>query len=305
MRNRERLVTIAWGVTIFALWLSIYGVGWTQETPKPEDSLYLDTYKGAGAERIGSEQCILCHSDRAPKSLISHVSLIDRDKENPDYGYGCEACHGPGGAHNGDVAGIIQPAKLEIDDAVKLCSRCHSDLRSFNSQEWNLSEHSYADLSCLACHSGHSEYKYFLVKDEKIEVCFQCHTEKRAELNMRSHHPVEEGQISCVSCHNPHSGKFERQLRDETDKLCFECHGDKEGPFAYDHDVDQASGGEGCLTCHFVHGSNTDNLIRYPQRLCLECHSEMGRGNHFPGTCWASGCHSEIHGSYSNSLFLK
>jgi len=256
-------------------------------------------------ELIGSSVCIACHDKTVPKSPRSHIAIFDKDNENPNYGYGCEACHGPGSNHNGDPEKIIMPSKLKHDEIAKLCSKCHSSLGSFNLKNWYLSTHYFSEMDCLNCHKGHSENEKFLIKPKITELCYSCHSGQRAELNMRSHHPVNEDQLSCTSCHNQHSGAFDKQLKNEPDKLCFECHGDKEGPFTFDHDVTMAAGGEGCLTCHFVHGSNTDNLLRYPNRLCLRCHSDMNRNNHFTGTCWASECHHDIHGSYTSPLFFS
>ena len=285
--------------------LLIYGFAMSDDKPDTRDPKYLESYTGKEAERVGSDACIVCHDSKIPKTPRNHIQLLDGIKTSSSYGYGCEACHGPGGNHNGDPSGILMPLKMQSKDVIKLCSKCHSSLRIFDLKGWFVSGHYFNEMDCLSCHSGHSENPKFLLKSDKVELCLACHQRKRAEFKMRSHHPVEENQLSCMSCHNPHSGRFEKQLNDELDKLCFECHGSKEGPFVYDHDVTISAGGEGCLTCHFVHGSNTDGLLRYPNRLCLRCHYEMTSENHFSGTCWQSGCHSDIHGSNTNPLFFK
>jgi len=290
---------------ISLLFLLCYGFGWSSDKDSTRDPKYLESYAGEKAERVGSDACIACHDSKIPKTPRNHIQLLDGDKTSSIYGFGCEGCHGAGGNHNGDPAGILMPPKMPFKKVAELCSKCHSSLRSYDLKGWYLSEHFFTEMDCLSCHSGHSENQKYLLNSDKVELCLNCHQRKRAEFKMRSHHPVEEKQISCISCHNPHSGKFEKQLKDQLDNLCFECHGDKEGPFTYDHDVSMSAGGEGCLTCHFVHGSHTDALLRYPQRLCLRCHNEMTGENHFSGTCWKSGCHSDIHGSYTNPLFFE
>jgi len=265
---------------------------------------YMAGYTGADAELSGSDMCAMCHSDMVPTTLLAHAALIDTNTSNPDYGYGCEGCHGPGGNHMGDAAGILYPPMMTAEGVTELCTKCHSSLRSFDAGGWMLSEHYFADMSCLACHSGHSEFNYFLVQDSKLEICYSCHAEKYAEFNMRSHHPVEEGQLGCESCHNVHSGMYEGQLNNDGDMLCFECHTDKQGPFIYNHDVSMASGNDGCLTCHYVHGSNADNLLMLPHRVCQECHTDQRPADHFPGTCWSTNCHVDIHGSNTHPLFF-
>jgi DmsE family decaheme c-type cytochrome len=297
--------SVIWIIAFSLIALLVTGISRAQEESEQPEPVYMDNYTGADAEMIGSDRCLMCHSIRMPDSTFSHLALFDLDSASPYYGYGCEACHGPGGNHNGNPIGIINPNKLSPDQVADLCSKCHSDLGSYNHQEWYLSGHSMTGMSCLACHGGHSEFDKFLIQDNKLELCYSCHMDKRAEFNMRSHHPVEEGQIECDSCHNLHSGLYDSQLNNDGDELCFGCHGDKQGPFAYDHDMSASIGGNGCLTCHFIHGSNTDALLRFPSRLCLQCHTDQNAENHFAGTCWSTGCHADIHGSYTSPLFFK
>jgi DmsE family decaheme c-type cytochrome len=266
----------------------------------------IEGYTGYDAEYIGSETCIMCHSDKVPGSLLTHVALIDYNPDYEQYGYSCEGCHGPGSAHMGDPAGILNPPNLPEEIITEICSKCHENLRSFNLDNWTTSEHSFANLTCLDCHGGHSDNEWFLTTNDRLELCYTCHSEKRAEFSLRSHHPVDEGHLSCDSCHNVHSGAYDNQLIMDGDELCYSCHTDKQGPFIYDHPISMASGGEGCLTCHFAHGSNTDNLLRLPNsRLCIQCHTDRDPATHFAGTCWSSGCHTEIHGSNSDPLFLN
>ncbi len=315
LRYRSRLPYI--GITaVILIMILAAGVGWSQEDDPAEgieaeevgepvaELSYMDLYVGADADRTGTQACLMCHSAYRPGSAFTHVSYIELDPNNPDNGYSCEGCHGAGSKHMGNAAGIINPSMLDGDRLTDLCSKCHNDLRSFETQAWYMSEHYNADIFCLNCHSGHSENDYFLVNEDRLELCYTCHSEKRGEFNMRSHHPVGEDQMGCSDCHNPHSGYYESQLNTEGDELCFGCHGDKQGPFIYDHDMGMATGGDGCVTCHSVHGSNSDNLLKYPHNLCTQCHTDIVPSGHFPGTCWTSGCHSEIHGSNSHPLYF-
>lgn len=295
--RRNSWFILVGGAIILLIVTMLPVTGWSQDD-------YLAEYIGTDADSVGSDACLMCHSDMTPTSLFTHATIIDNDPGNPDFGYGCEGCHGPGGSHMGDVAGILYPPSMSVDEVTDLCTKCHGNVRSFALNTWYLSEHYGNDLSCISCHGGHSDYDAFLVTEVSLDLCNSCHSEKRAEFNMRSHHPVDEGQLECLSCHNPHSGEFEYQLVADGDELCFECHADKQGPFIYDHPVSQANGGDGCTTCHFVHGSNTDNLLRFPNRLCLQCHTDRGPDTHDPGSCWTAGCHSEIHGTNGHPLFL-
>jgi len=104
------------GLFIFILLISHASAVWSTEDN------YLDNYTGADAEYTGSDSCVMCHPAYAPENTFTHVSNIDGDPGNPNYGYGCEGCHGPGGNHMGNVAGIIQPVKLDVDGVTDLRS---------------------------------------------------------------------------------------------------------------------------------------------------------------------------------------
>ena len=295
-------LTITLGVGILLIINVFTSAGWTSD----EDD-YLAGYTGADAELIGSDACLMCHSNLNPGNLFTHVAYIDGDPANEYYGYGCEQCHGPGGSHYGNTTAIINPSKLSGDQLVEQCTRCHESLRTFDRDEFFLSTHYENDILCLSCHSGHSANDAFLVNEDAMELCYTCHSEKRAQFNMRSHHPVDEGQLGCMDCHNPMSGQFDGQLKAERDDLCFTCHMDKKGPFMFNHEISLSAGANGCLTCHFPHGSNSDNLLQLPSnRLCLQCHTDRTPDSgHFSGACYTSGCHSQIHGSNQNPLFFN
>lgn len=278
---------------------------WSENGDPIEHVSYLGQYTGEDADKTGSESCLICHDDRFGKKEHSHINLIDKDVNNKSFGYGCETCHGPGGNHDGDLAGILAPQKLTPKQSTESCSKCHRKLGSYNKNWWTASEHYYSELDCFSCHEGHSINRNFLIEKTTTETCLNCHLQQRKEFSRRSHHPVDEGLMDCSSCHNSMSGRFEYQLLDDGDELCFECHADKQGPFVFSMDIGTDVGGEGCLSCHVVHGSNTDSLLRYPRRLCLRCHYEMTPRAHFPGSCWSSDCHSEIHGSNTDALFLN
>ncbi len=142
-------------------------------------------------------------------------------------------------------------------------------------------------------------------------------------------HRVNEGSVSCSDCHDPH-GAFEPTWRAAdrprmvaqslaNEEPCLKCHQDKAGPFAYEHPPVRV---EGCEICHSPHGSTNARLLRRPVvfTMCLECHngapsfSLAGTGDPHPSAnhnmadpryqnCTA--CHVRIHGSNSDSLFLR
>jgi predicted CXXCH cytochrome family protein len=68
---------------------------------------------------------------------------------------------------------------------------------------------------------------------------------------------------------------------------------------------------DGCRSCHQIHGSPNRHLLTHSRQinLCYECHS----GANTPGFHGAeqflnekcTACHTAIHGSNTNQLFLE
>jgi hypothetical protein len=112
-----------------------------------------EPYAGAAqakAEYVGVSNCKMCHSDihksweekkharafellvaakqdKNEKCLPCHTTgygqggFVDAEKSADLKGITCEACHGPGGNHNGD------PSKITRIPPATVCTRCHMD----------------------------------------------------------------------------------------------------------------------------------------------------------------------------------
>ncbi|OGZ98748.1 MAG: hypothetical protein A3C07_04620 [Candidatus Sungbacteria bacterium RIFCSPHIGHO2_02_FULL_47_11] len=148
------------------------------------------------------------------------------------------------------------------------------------------------------------------------EVCFSCHTDKKAEFRLPFHHPVLEGKMSCADCHEAH-GQDVRPWTATSERgvneACLNCHAEKRGPFVWEHDALN----EGCSVCHKVHGSVNDKmLVARDSNLCLRCHGQInfpfvsgqdhwkGASPRLPqGTCFSAGCHEAVHGSNYSDVF--
>jgi DmsE family decaheme c-type cytochrome len=212
------------------------------------------------------EACASCHEPQATEfSATAHgryfAGQSDAIRGN------CESCHGAGNPHieaGGDTSLIINPARMDELDGSAPCLSCHGGHRLDN---WALSAHNGAGVSCADCHVVHQSAD----RSEALgqELCYGCHPNVKAASFMPSRHPIGAGRLSCQDCHGVH-GEPARLTQDDSGReLCFSCHADKGGPFVYEHPPVT----EDCLMCHNAHGSVADNLLKQNEpTLCLNCH---------------------------------
>ncbi len=292
------------------------------------------------ASYVGEQACAGCHSDKSAQFALNvHARL--KDFELRGHSSKCEACHGPGSKHvesNGEAARIGGFKGKEARDSSRACVGCHSENKA---ADWQGSEHAMGGLACSNCHIIHQSRRAAattarallpttsvktgappppasLAKPEP-ELCYDCHREKRAQMNYSSHHPVREGRMRCSSCHTVHGGESRLLASSENQNaLCTSCHASKQGPFVFEH----AAVEEGCTTCHEPHGAVAVSLLKQNEPfLCLQCHEAHfhvgregvstpvqlpsgGSTNPFGAAGWRKAfatkctqCHSQIHGS--------
>ena len=270
---------------------------------------------------VANEVCAGCH-DEVSEMFINTSHGIYFSDNAALAGVSCEKCHGSGVEHanEGDPALIINPSNSDQFGAAEMCLTCHDDHKF---DDWQMSSHKGADITCADCHKVHVDASKSSMKSSP-QMCYTCHTDVRAAAYMPSHHPIAEGKMKCEDCHNVHGGSTAMTLDDSGRELCLSCHGEKEGPFVYEH----APVSEECLVCHTPHGSVANSMLKQSEpTLCLSCHPM-----HFHSISYAvdgpftirdrSGvstldgfkvgmntkctqCHSEIHGSDSPSQTIS
>ena len=223
-----------------------------------------------GAHCIGNQACYECHTNLVRRFESSpHAHLKLENPAQPD-GTGCESCHGPGSKHVEAGGGIG---------------------------------------------------RFIINPGRNPDACFRCHLQPQAEFQLPAHHPVIEGRMNCAQCHDPHGedilkpagGLAMARLNED----CAQCHHEQTRPFVFEHPALR----EGCTACHNPHGSiNRMMLTQADDSLCFRCHAQMqgpgvptgetyiGKSPHAIylqiGTCWSAGCHTAVHGSDINPIFL-
>ncbi len=281
------------------------------------DQAPMPTYTEAGADT-----CLKCHGGEDEPhigAVMKGPHGVIGDPDTPFAGSQCEACHGPGGDHAGRVGfgeerppmPAFGPNSLWSEEREnRICADCH---RGQSHGAWAGSVHQRQEVGCADCHESHARRDPTTVTSRQAGVCFDCHTEQKAQASRAYTHPLRHGQMDCASCHKPHGSLTEAMLKRPTlNQTCYECHAEKRGPHLWEH----APVTEDCSLCHRPHGSNHEGMLtqRSPL-LCQECHSRLGHpsigrtGNDLPsgtpsafllsGSC--TNCHTQVHGSNSPS----
>ena len=270
------------------------------------------------SQYVGSEACQTCHeaSFQSWKKTAMGRAFLEHPK-TPQEGRGCEACHGPGRAHvegQGDLAAIVrfgENSNQPVEAQNAQCLQCHEKgARLF----WEGSTHESRGVGCVTCHqvmkpnipslrfneplTGNRQF----VKQTRMEVCFQCHKLRRAQIQRSSHMPFREGKVTCTNCHNPHGTPNPKLLIESTvNENCYKCHAERRGPFLWEHPPVM----ENCMNCHEAHGSARPQLLKVSMpRLCQQCHIEARHPTtpqlataRFAFNRGCTNCHSQIHGS--------
>jgi len=293
--------------------------------PRTEAAAEPAEYADEGFE----DDCLVCHDENAKYPVLPSLATqhaVRADARTPmAKKYECQTCHGPSAAHAADETtpvSVVFGSEAPPGPQNEVCLGCHQGGDRIN---WQGSVHSASNVACASCHSIHVLEDAVMVKNRRPDtpvnrpgqtaVCFQCHADKRAEINKTSSHPLRDGLIGCSDCHNPHGSMEPTQLKKPTvNETCFTCHAEKRGPFLWEH----APASEDCLNCHTPHGSNHPTLLRarVPQ-LCQSCHvasrhpSTVYTGPNYSnpvpggtpviarqvGAMGCLNCHVEVHGS--------
>ena len=291
----------------------------------------------ANSPYVGTKTCEECHKQGYRRFSLTKMAKVFFDAPRNDLeAKGCEACHGPGREHvdaarahdsarergvayDGPPSGqfILRFGKespLSTNEQNGRCLQCHEKgKRMF----WEGSAHESQGLACVKCHQVHQDrppavaaarFKETLSTNTlfpartQMEVCFECHPMRRAQMQRSSHMPVREGAMTCATCHNPHGSPNPKMLIAATvNETCYKCHPERRGPFLWEHPPVM----ENCDNCHEPHGSSRPQLLKVQApRLCQQCHASTGHPSapqlatsHYVFNRGCTNCHSEIHGS--------
>jgi len=185
--------------------------------------------------KVRADVCLKCHQKQ--KEFFQFERGVHKLSA-----LGCNDCH--------RIHGTPPQPKLLKAKQTDLCFSCHQEIKF---KFFLPTRHKVLEgaMLCTDCHTPHgSRTRPSLRRWNKfnLDVCFQCHPEKRGPW-VFEHPPVKyEG---CTVCHTPH-GSPNRFLLSHRDvrRVCIQCHGQRhKGDFLFSTEV--------CINCHTqIHGSN-------------------------------------------------
>ena len=186
------------------------------------DTMFQQAWEEQGKPR----ECLSCHTT----NFDAVTGTWEAD------GVTCTACH---------YLGPNSPSHPEqimfTKDSADSCGACH--LETF--AEWQASAHGENDMTCINCHSPHSNG---IKKDNLETLCQTCHTNEGYFYGMTSH---AQADLACTDCHLRISetpmgeGHGQRHHSFSVDLgTCNECHAE-EMHFPAGNVADNGSGGSG------------------------------------------------------------
>lgn len=263
-----------------------------------------------------SAACLECHEGQ--DTTLAATAHAMAAGSMSDMGVACTDCHGTNSAHWEDDPlefPMIVPSTLGAFAEAQLCSSCHQTSHQQNMLERNV--HAGNDVNCSGCHGVHASDEHTaLLKQQEPALCYSCHAGVEGDFARSYRHPVSDGIVKCSECHMT-LHETRRELSRNGTNVCTGCHAEFEGPFPFEHPatLDYSTEEGGCLACHAAHGSDNPRMLDQPYesphfQLCSQCHTVPGHDmNLMHGTRWmglaCNTCHTDIHGSYTNRLFLS
>lgn len=248
-------------------------------------------------------RCAVCHQTNFEKGYDPQSKTYQ--SRWSELTVGCEACHGPGGAHiawartrsGGETdeatAGLgltvaLNDGKIDVATEFEVCAGCHS-------RRSPLGGDSVPPGAPFADH-----YSLSLLRDGLYYADGQIDDEVYVLASFLQSKMYASG-VSCTNCHDPHATK----LLADGDAVCTQCHNPKGradfptlAKAAYDrpehHKHPPGSTGARCISCHMpvktymIVDPRSDHSFRVPRpdlsvkigtpNVCTGCHNDRSAG---------------------------
>ncbi|GAA4954822.1 tetratricopeptide repeat protein [Algibacter agarivorans] len=224
--------------------------------------------------------CSDCHSTNVRKNYD-----FDTHSYNTKYAIinvSCEACHGPGKNHVGQVNVLGKKYKPSGDlkmtvetppkELVDQCARCHmrrEQISEYFNFEGSMLDHYFPEL--INERTYHPDGQ--ILDEVYVYGSF---------VQSKMYH----NDVTCINCHDAHSLK----LKFEGNKLCLQCHVPETYNSPAHHFHSNNSEGAKCINCHMTgkyymgNDFRRDHSFRIPRpdlsikygtpNACIQCHTD-------------------------------
>lgn len=195
------------------------------------------------------KNCAGCHlTGYEPQQNVNGEWLSIVGVNVVEYNVGCEACHGPGGAH---VDGSGDPDLIWSSGDSQICAQCHVRGVSNNGQHPfpvgmlpgdEVDDHyqQATDVYWLDGNTSREHYQQFREWSDSGHAnptpevarktqCMVCHTPEGAVAKFAGETltAIPDGvtwQVTCQACHDSHGSEYVHDLRAAEEDICIECH---------------------------------------------------------------------------------
>ncbi len=266
----------------------------------PEQELYGgDGLHWTGPYKSWNARCAECHATGFEKNYApANRSYASTQSE---IGVGCEACHGPGEAHNiwadpdliydaDDWQGVSQVGltmdfNRGVEATIQQCASCHARREP------------YTDGNPLPGTPFHDAYRLSTLREGLYHPDGQILDEVYVYGSFLQSKMYAKG-VGCLDCHNAHTA----ELKADGNAVCTQCHSpagnsmfpslklaDYDDPSHHFHQTESA--GAQCKSCHMIERTymgidgRRDHSFRVPRpdlstklrtpNACSDCHREQ------------------------------
>ncbi len=192
-------------------WYSLPEMIYPDENLTPTNWLY---WTNGGQNWNG--MCAECHSTNLKKNYNPETKSFNTTYS--EINVSCEACHGPGSAHEewanlpemarpkeNNLGLIVKTSGINNREYVELCTRCHSRRSQFSNFEHGRTDLLDSMIPTLINESYHPDGQ--ILEEDYVYGSF-----------IQS--KMFDNEVQCNDCHNVHTGK----LVLEDNALCAQCH---------------------------------------------------------------------------------
>lgn len=248
-------------------------------------------------------QCAACHSTNLEKNYDQATNSYDTSWFEIDVA--CEACHGPGSAHEEWARSETQPqtnAYKGFDRSLSVVSLWMMEEGHVTATNKDIADTNSQIQTCASCHSRRSVISEHIGSELNTNFLDQ---HIPSHLTPETYHAdgqildevyvygsfiqskMHQQGVTCTNCHNPHS----LELKAPDNFVCAQCHIPTEFDTAEHHHHEQGSSGALCVNCHMPEtvymgvDARRDHSIRIPMpklsaqlgvpNACNQCHTDQ------------------------------